>query len=250
MTGIYKIESRIKPDRIYIGSAVNLKHRRETHISSLRLNKHQNNKLQHHFNKYGESDLLFTVICNCVKDELINQEQHYINLYNPYFNICRIAGSLLGTKRDLIAKKKMSDAWKNRKPMSLTTKIKISLGNKGRIKSEKEINKISKALKGKKLSDATKGKIRNAHLGRKLSIEHRSKIIKSLLGNKRTFGIKQSEETQNKKRMNSPDRHGSNNPRFNVTVTQKTKDKMKEAQIKRWMKIKEMRRLESSFSTK
>lgn len=250
MSGIYKIESKAKPNQIYIGSAVCIKHRWYCHLSELRLNKHRNKKLQNHFNKYGEADLCFSVIYSCSKEELISKEQFYIDSNNPYFNICRIAGSLLGTKRDAIAKKKMSDAWKNRKPFTQATKDKISIKQKGRIKSINERINISNALKGKTLTESVKIKIRDKHIGKHLTSEHRLKITKSLIGNKRTLGYKQSEETQNKKRLHSPNRNGSNNPRYGVKVSVDTKNKMKESQLKRWSKVIEMRRLESSFSTK
>ena len=61
-SGIYKIESKIKPERIYIGSSVNIIARWKNHLYELRKNKHRNNKLQNHYNKYGESDLLFSIM--------------------------------------------------------------------------------------------------------------------------------------------------------------------------------------------
>lgn len=54
ISGIYKIQSKVKPERIYIGSAVNIRHRRNQHFSSLSLNNHHNKKLQYHYNKYGK----------------------------------------------------------------------------------------------------------------------------------------------------------------------------------------------------
>lgn len=108
ISGIYKIQSKIKSERIYIGSAINLKNRWRAHKSDLRLNKHSNEKLQNHYNKYGESDLIFTAICECSKEEMIAFEQFYIDLLSPYFNICKIAGSLLGTKRSDEVKRLMS----------------------------------------------------------------------------------------------------------------------------------------------
>lgn len=94
--GIYKIQSVYKPDRIYIGSSINIAKRWNLHLSLLRKNKHGNPKLQKHYNKYGESDLQFSIIEYCDKKETLIIEQKFLNLYRPYFNILIIAGSPLG----------------------------------------------------------------------------------------------------------------------------------------------------------
>ena len=99
ISGIYKIESKVHPDRIYIGSAVNFRHRKNIHFRTLKKNIHKNPKLQAHYNKYGEGDLSFSVIAICDKKELIPEnkiiwiEQFFIDAYKPWFNIAKIAGS-------------------------------------------------------------------------------------------------------------------------------------------------------------
>lgn len=98
MTGIYQIQSIIKPERIYIGSAINIIQRWRVHLSNLKKNKHSSKKLQNHYNKYGQRDLQFSVLYQCKKENLINIEQCFINAHNPYFNICKIAGNTLGLK--------------------------------------------------------------------------------------------------------------------------------------------------------
>lgn len=98
LSGIYKIQSIIHSDRCYIGSAQNIKGRWLLHISELRRNKHKNNRLQNHYNKYGESDLIFSIIIGCSKENLIAYEQFYIDALNPYFNILKNAYSALGYK--------------------------------------------------------------------------------------------------------------------------------------------------------
>ena len=65
ISGIYKIQSLIKPERIYIGSGCDLKRRRNYHWNDLRKNKHHSILLQRHYNKYGESDLSFSVLLGC-----------------------------------------------------------------------------------------------------------------------------------------------------------------------------------------
>src|SRR5688572_20087240 len=96
---IYAIQSKVKPNRIYVGSAINFYQRRHCHLSQLKLGQHGNIKLVRHVNKYGLSDLKFIIVEEI--DNVINlipREQHYIDLLNPYFNIDKIAGSRLGSK--------------------------------------------------------------------------------------------------------------------------------------------------------
>ena len=99
MTGIYKIESKVHSDRIYIGSAVNIQSKKRTHLHHLLHKNHHNPKLQAHYNKYGVDDLIFTKIIECDKESLIAFEQFYIDSLNPWFNVCPKAGSNLGIKR-------------------------------------------------------------------------------------------------------------------------------------------------------
>lgn len=97
-SGIYKIESIIHPDRIYIGSAKKFSYRRTKHFYKLKNNNHENGKLQNHVNKYGIEDLNFIIIEKCNILELLIREQYYIDTLNPFFNICKIAGNTLGRR--------------------------------------------------------------------------------------------------------------------------------------------------------
>ena len=90
--GIYKIQSSIKPNRIYVGSARDIKERSKTHLWQLQNNRHHSVKLQNHYNKYGEDDLCFSVLCVCDKDDLMRCEQYYLDTLIPWFNIAKIAG--------------------------------------------------------------------------------------------------------------------------------------------------------------
>jgi len=80
IAGIYKIQSTVKPDRFYIGSSVNISKRWSCHINDLRKNKHHSSKLQNHYNKYGESDLRFTIILGCEENDLLKTELHGIKV--------------------------------------------------------------------------------------------------------------------------------------------------------------------------
>lgn len=191
ISGIYKIQSISHPDRCYIGSAVNIKNRWRLHLYWLRLNKHDNSRLQNHFNKYTESDLSFSILLPCERDVLIKNEQYFIDTLNPYFNICRVAGSSLGVLH------------------SEETKERYRMIRKGTKPSRKCIEQSLLSRKGKPLPDSVKLKLRESHLGKthteetrkllstintgkKLSEEHRRKISE---GGK---GRSPSQETRDK----------------------------------------------------
>jgi group I intron endonuclease len=151
ISGIYKIQSQIKPDRIYIGSAIDINDRWRCHLKDLRKKKHSNIKLQNHFNRYGETDFQFSILLGCNKEDLIKIEQYFIDSYNPYFNICKIAGNCLGVKRSDETKQKQRLRKLGYK-MSDGTKLKIRLKSMG--------NKNSKDKKRGKQSLETRMKIK------------------------------------------------------------------------------------------
>jgi group I intron endonuclease len=91
--GVYKLQSKSYPERIYIGSGVILIKRKREHFCKLKKNQHENPMLQNHVNKYGVTDLLFRVLEYCDKEECLIREQYYLDLLKPYFNISKFAAS-------------------------------------------------------------------------------------------------------------------------------------------------------------
>lgn len=236
ISGIYKIQSIIKPERVYIGSAVSISNRWNQHLHYLRKNKHHSIKLQRHFNKYGESDLQFSILLGCKKEDLIKNEQYFLDSYFTYFNTCKIAGSLLGTKRTEEQNKALSkrmmgnkncvgihrDVWnkglknvysdESRKKMSESHKGKVlPKGIKRKPLSEEHRNKISESNKGRIVSEETRIKIGNSHRGRKgqipwnkgktglLSDTTRQSISNSLKGKKQSSETIQKRAEANRK---------------------------------------------------
>lgn len=104
---IYKIENT-KNGKFYIGSAVCFNKRKSSHLSDLKLKKHHNKYLQRSYNKYGLENLIFIIVeSNIERSKLLEKEQYYIDILNPAYNLCRIAGSTLGVHPSKEAIEKM-----------------------------------------------------------------------------------------------------------------------------------------------
>jgi group I intron endonuclease len=151
-SGIYKIQSISYPDRVYIGSSINIRQRWKQHIKELKGSYHHAKKLQRHVNKYGIEDLLFIPYFKVEKESLIYMEQSFMLLNKPYFNSAPNAGSRLGMPCSEEAKLKLSKANKGRKH-TLEARRKISecqMGEKhhfyGKNRSELVRKKIAQSL--------------------------------------------------------------------------------------------------------
>jgi group I intron endonuclease len=159
--GIYKIQSKIHPDRCYIGSSVNIRKRWNEHRRILFLNHHDSPKMQCHFNKYFWQDFECLILEECPKEKLIEREQYYIDIINPWFNICRKAGNCLGKKHSEETLRKLKLA-RNKRPNakgwhhSEETKKHWSEIRKGQKLSKETIKKIVAKTRGQKRSEEFK----------------------------------------------------------------------------------------------
>lgn len=181
ISGIYKIQSNIKPERNYIGSAINIHVRWLRHLNDLRNNRHHSSKLQRHYDKYGEEDLQFSILLRCPQKKLIFFEQQQIDFYSPYFNNRKIADSNLGIKRSNETKKKISVTMTGRE-ISNETREKIGNIHRGKVVSDETKRKISESSKGRKISDETKLKMGKSRKRKSLSEEHKRKISEGKKG--------------------------------------------------------------------
>ena len=199
-TGIYKIQSIIKPDRFYIGSAINLPNRKRQHFYTLKVNKHGNSRLQNHYNKYGKEDFIFSVLLECDAENLLIEEQKLLDSTKPFFNICKVAGNTLGVIRTEESKRKMSEA---KKKMTDETKQKLR---------EARLRQPNPNL-GRPMSEAQKQKLREINLGKKHSEETKLKVSMA------RKGILKSEET--KKRMSIAQQNMSEETKRKISMTKK-----------------------------
>lgn len=190
--GIYQIQSKCKPERIYIGSSKNIGFRWSHHLYDLRKQRHGSKKLQNHYNKYGESDLIFTILLACDKEFLITNEQFFIDSYCPYFNGRKTAANYLGInyKNRISPNKGKKASEETRRRMSEHNGMRgISPPNKGKHHSIEICKKLSESHKGKP----------SPNKGKKWTPEAKRKKSESQIGiNNHFFGKHHSEETKQK----------------------------------------------------
>jgi group I intron endonuclease len=203
-SGIYKIQSKIKPERCYIGSTINIIKRWREHRYGLQNNNHDNSRLQRHYNKYGIDDLEFSILFECEELLLIQNEQRLMDLHKPYFNISHTAGRTTGYRHTTEMKEWFS---KVRKGKKFTEKQKINMGLSriGHIMSEESKLKSSITHTGMMHTEETKKKFSELRKGKKLSEEHRQKIIKGLTGRIPTVETRKKISETNKGHIVSED---------------------------------------------
>ena len=181
-SGIYKITCTANK-RIYIGSAMNLRTRKNNHWHTLRQNKHKNPSLQNAWNKYGEPCFIFEILELVLPMSLTAREQYWFNRLQPFgrrgYNIASEAGSQLGYSPTPEAREKMRQTRLGKKH-SPETLEKL----KGRKHTPESREKIRQARLGKKLSPEHAEANRKRMLGRKHSLETREKIRQGNLGKK------------------------------------------------------------------
>lgn len=85
MVGIYSIYSKSQ-NCYYIGKSKDIHKRILKHKSDLRLGKHHSPYLQNTYNKYGEEDLVYTIIQECSYEGSGELEKYYIKKYDAFNN--------------------------------------------------------------------------------------------------------------------------------------------------------------------
>jgi len=256
ISGIYKFTNKIN-NKVYIGQAVNLRSRIGGHFRDYKLNK-KNKHFYNSIQKYGLENFEVQILVqekNLTKQELDDLEIDFIRFYNSnnqIFGYNMTAGGEGGIPNDE-TRKKLSEAAKNRKPISEETRQKMKNKKhsqetiekriesrkwykhseetkqklkgrkhseeskekmKGKIVSQETREKLSKANKGKIVSEQTKQKLREANLGKKLTEEHKQKMSFAQTGRKLS-----QEHIQILKQSN-----------LNRVISEQTKQKMSQSQ--------------------
>ncbi|SRR6266567_1703233 len=197
-SGIYKITCTVT-GKFYIGSAINLRMRQQTHWNTLTQGVHHNRHLQNAWNKYGLDAFTFEVLELVLLPEMLTaREQYFLDTLNPFgkrgFNIDSVAGSSLGVKRspETNERNRQSQTGKKQSPATLEKKRQLMLGNTisrgrpphnlGKKTPPETCEKLRAQHLGMKASPETIEKMRLAHRGQPVSAEQ--------LAHLRAVGIK------------------------------------------------------------
>lgn len=93
-SGVYKITNSVN-GKFYIGSSNNIEHRWDCHKRNLNNKRHDNQKFQHAWNKYGGDKFQIDIIeeVEPIEQLLLEKEQYHLDLWKPYnrkigYNIC------------------------------------------------------------------------------------------------------------------------------------------------------------------
>lgn len=190
---VYEIVNTVNQKR-YIGSSYNCRKRIVYHLSFLRRGSHHSKYLQRSWDKHGENSFVVNILETPLVNELLQREQHYMDLLKPEYNSSPTAGSCLGYK------------------LSSETKERMSKAHKGRIKTPEHRESLSKSLQGRKLSDESIAKMRKSLKGRTVwnkgvspSAETRQKLREHNLGNKHTLETRQKMSDSLKGRIITPE---------------------------------------------
>lgn len=154
-SGIYKIVCSAN-GKVYVGSATNLRNRRNYHWSMLQRGIHFNIHLQRSWNKHGALEFEFQIIEFTPKERLIETEQEHIDKLCSFddrygFNLRRVANSQIGFRHSDATRQRMSEAriGRSKKPLSDEHRQKLSAINLGKKHTAETCAKISASHKGK-----------------------------------------------------------------------------------------------------
>lgn len=194
LSGIYKISSKIKPENFYIGSSMDIDHRLSCHFYDLKSNRHSNNRLQNHYNKYGDDDLSLNILMYCDIDNLIKNEQFYIDTLYPKFNLRKKAEShyLPSIKEETRNRLIYSHIGKKQSLETIEKRVSKLRGIK---RSPEMARKVFNARKHFTYTLITRNKMRLSKLGTKQSDETKLKRSIKLTGRKASM-----QEIENKRK--------------------------------------------------
>lgn len=153
--GVYQIVCLATGKR-YIGSSQDIKARWKSHRTALRGGYHDNPRLQHAWNKYGEASFQFQIIETTTLDTILTREQHYIDALHVCddrygFNIALYAEASARGRVMSEAQREKIRARASTFRHTEETKRMMSERNTGRYFGPKDGRKAVQPYKGKRL---------------------------------------------------------------------------------------------------
>lgn len=218
--GVYSI-TNTKNKKRYIGSTVNIAKRWKEHRARLLSGKHHSSHLQAAWGKYGESSFQFEIVITCEQEDLIAQEQFWIDAFqsaNPKYgyNIAPIAGSTTGLRKTKEWRAKIADSlrlqWSDPEQRKKNLAKKQTLGARLRVSkqfrdfwSSKEVRekqsdtqkrRFASQAERKKTGDAIANAYRNnSDIKRKVSAAVKEQWNDPEVRRKRTEGVRNARRT-------------------------------------------------------
>ncbi len=172
--GIYKILS--PSNKVYIGQSIDIFTRLKRYRQLTCKNQH---RLYHSLVKHGYDKHIISIIEECDIDSLNERERYWQEFYD-----------VLNKHKGLNCH--YTETNEKHKVHSKETIDKISIGNKGKRRSEEEKIKMSERMKGRFIGD------KHPNFGKKASSERIEIMRINSTGNKNMLGKKHSEETKKK----------------------------------------------------
>jgi group I intron endonuclease len=176
ISGIYCFENLVNGKR-YIGQSKDILRRLQEHEVRLLRGVDKSTNLQRAVDKYGIGNFRFSILEECICEELNEREIYWISAYQSNdrrygYNISPGGDrSLEGYNHSDETRRKLSEMKKGSR-LSEEHKRKISIGNKGKVMSDESRAKMSKAqsrenhpMWGRSHSDETKQRMSDAHSG-------------------------------------------------------------------------------------
>lgn len=184
--GIYCILNNIN-NKKYIGRTRNISKRFTSHINLLDNRHHPNKHLQNSWDLHGKKYFIFYILEECDINVIISRERYWCDYYDTFnqangYNIgSPERGSMIGRIHTESSKLKISLANKG-KIVSVKTRKKLSDANKGRKHSIETINKLRMINKDKIISEKMLIMLKTINIGRKHTPEAISNMCKSQKG--------------------------------------------------------------------
>lgn len=174
-SGIYAIENKLNK-KLYIGSSINVRTRKNNHFTDLRNKRHSSSHLQNAFNKYGEGTFIFKVLEYVDIEELEVAEEKWISKLQAHnrsygYNSRISVTNNRGLRHSEETKKKISENRKGKGKHKYyiteeTKKLKQELIKSQNIQQFRTIETEKKRLE----------RLRESILGKPISNEHKECI--------------------------------------------------------------------------
>ena len=142
-SGVYRLVNNINGES-YVGSSINLTNRFRRYYNINYIKGKiliDNSRIYRALLEYNHSNFNLEILEYCNNKSLINREQYYMDSLKPVYNICKIAGSMLGFKHSV----KTLEKFKNRDTGTGYFTIVVNLENNS-IKRYKSIRATAKDL--------------------------------------------------------------------------------------------------------